>query len=83
MQGMIPMTRCAVNSAKSIPWRKDRRCTEIVVQGHLIDYLTAAFISLLDTMMTLGGSPMAVAVPPILENTTSAIRTGRGSRFNT
>ena len=34
-------------------------------------------------MMTLGGSPMAVAVPPMLENTTSAISTGRGSRFNT
>ena len=34
-------------------------------------------------MMTFGGSPIAVAVPPMLENTTSAISTGRGSRFNT
>ena len=33
--------------------------------------------------MTLGGSPTAVAVPPMLENTTSAISTGRGSRFST
>lgn len=45
--------------------------------------LTAAFISEFETMMTLGGSPTAVAVPPMLEKTTSAINTGRGSRFNT
>ena len=34
-------------------------------------------------MITLGGSPTAVPVPPMFENTTSAMSTGRGSRFNT
>ena len=33
----------------------------------------------LPTMSTLGGSPMAVAVPPMLENRTSAMRTCIGS----
>ena len=33
--------------------------------------------------MTLGGSPMAVAVPPMLENITSAIRTYFGSSSST
>ncbi len=45
--------------------------------------LTCFLMSSLETMMTLGGSPIAVAVPPMLEKTTSAMSTGRGSRFNT
>lgn len=44
---------------------------------------TLSFISELDTIITLGGSPMAVAVPPMLENKTSAIKMFLGSRFNT
>ena len=45
--------------------------------------LTYCLMRLLEMIMTLGGSPMAVAVPPMLENTTSAMSTGRGSRFST
>lgn len=44
---------------------------------------TFSFISELDTIITLGGSPMAVAVPPMLENKTSAIKMFLGSKFNT
>ena len=40
-------------------------------------------MALFEIMITLGGSPIAVAVPPILENNTSAIRIFRGSKFNT
>ena len=45
--------------------------------------LTAFDISLLATIMTFGGSPIAVAVPPMFENRTSAIRIFLGSKFNT
>ena len=41
--------------------------------------LTALAILTFPTIRTLGGSPIAVAVPPILENKTSAIRTCIGS----
>lgn len=34
-------------------------------------------------MITFGGSPIPVADPPTLENSTSAISTFFGSRFNT
>lgn len=37
----------------------------------------------LDTIITLGGSPTAVAAPPILVKITSAIRTCLGSRLST
>ena len=40
-------------------------------------------MSLLETMITFGGSPIAVAVPPMLENITSAIKIFFGSKFNT
>ena len=36
-----------------------------------------------DTMMTLGGSPTAVLVPPMLEKSTMAIKTGWGDKFIT
>ena len=44
------------------------------------------FVTLLDkapTMMTLGGSPMAVAVPPMLEKRICAISKRFGSRLST
>ena len=40
---------------------------------------TVSAMSWLPTMMTFGGSPIAVAVPPMLLNITSAMRTCFGS----
>ena len=52
--------------------------------GHVCtNGLTASARSGLDTMMTLGGSPMAVAVPPMFENMTTARRTCLASSSNT
>ncbi len=56
--------------------------TELLIHYSSI-LITADLMRVFDIMMTFGGSPTAVAVPPMLENTTSAIKMGRGSRFNT
>ena len=39
--------------------------------------------SSVETIMTFGGSPIPVAVPPMFENNTSAIKIFLGSKFKT
>lgn len=65
---------------------KEPTCDSTLVQvevGRAAEVPTSLCRSWFDTMITFGGSPTAVAAPPMLVKITSAIRTCLGSRLST